>query len=78
MSVKTDISLVMSTEHGRRLVRFLLDITGVESSGFTEDERRDTFNAGKREIGIILTNMVRDADFDQYIQMVVEARNGTG
>lgn len=68
----TDLALVMQTAHGRRLIQTILDMAGVNATGFTGDPQRDTFNAGKREIGRGLEAMARATCFEDYILMVRE------
>lgn len=74
--IHTDLSMVMATAHGRRVLQSLLALTNVQGVDFTADERRDTFNLGRRSIGVYLTDWMKEADFDLYIKMLEEERNG--
>jgi hypothetical protein len=73
-----DLADVLRTEQGRRIVASLLAHTNVESHGFTDDARRDTFAAGQRSVGTYLLGWVRSVDYDLYERMMREAHeNGT-
>ena len=75
-NLDTDMALVMGTAHGRRVVASLLALTNVEGVDFTADERRDTFNLGRRSIGVYIADWVKQADYDLYLRMIEEQRHG--
>lgn len=68
--INTDMDLVLRTEHGRRVIKNLLDSAGVDSVVFTGDYGKDCFNQGKQALGIKIKRLAKESNFDAYIELV--------
>lgn len=74
--IQTDLALVMQTEHGRRIIRHLVDISGCDTVTFTGDYGQDCYDRGRQALGQKLKNLAHNADFELYIQMLRDTNNG--
>jgi hypothetical protein len=68
-----DIKWLMSSPRGRRIVSWLLDISGVNRSSYPCDTGM-AFREGGRNIGLQLQDRVRDHALDMYIAMLNEQK----
>lgn len=72
MSESTDLHLVASTPHGRRFLLRVIRASGCDSPVFTGEVSRDTFNAGRQSIGMMVRSWLQHESFDDYIKMLQE------
>lgn len=76
-NIHTDTALVMRTEHGRRLIKHILDISGCDAVTFTGEYGQDCFDRGKQAMGLKVKNLVKEADFDLYLTILRESHDAT-
>lgn len=69
-----DIRWLMGTEQGRRVMRKLLERTGVFRLSYTGNSQT-FFNEGQRNIGLPYFGMVTEHCPDEYILMMKEQNN---
>lgn len=74
--LQTDMSLVLETEHGRRLMKHLIDSSGCDAVKFTGEFGQDSFTRGQQSMGIAIKNLAFDADLERYIQLIRESHYG--
>jgi hypothetical protein len=67
------ISVVMSTEDGRRWVREFLELCHVGASSFSTDGLRMAYLEGERNIGNVFMASIMNADPKLYMLMMAEA-----
>ena len=67
-----EITVMMSTEGGRKFVSRILESTGVFVSSFDLDTHRHAYNAGKRQVGLSLIAELQQACPDKYLQLLEE------
>lgn len=75
-NIVADMNDVLKTEGGRRVIAYVLDISGMETSSFTGDATRDTFDTGRRSVGLQVASLAREADIDLYLKTLKENYNG--
>jgi hypothetical protein len=69
-----DIKWLMSSPRGRRLVWWMLSITGVFRTSFNASGSVTFFNEGSRNIGLQLLAKVQEHCIDRYVEMLAEQR----
>lgn len=67
--ITTDMALVLETEHGRRVIKHLLDTSGVDAVCFTGDYGQDCYDRGQQAMGQKIKNLAWQADHERLIQM---------
>lgn len=67
-----DIKWLMSSPRGRRLVWWLLDITGVYRTSFSSQRGGTDFNEGGRNTGLKLLAKVQEHCLDKFVEMLRE------
>lgn len=68
-----EISSIMSSHSGRRMMFRVLEMSGVDSPTFNPDPLTHAYNAGARErVGIPLRELLRNAAPGEYLQMMKE------
>lgn len=70
-----DISVIMSTKGGRKFINRVLDQCGVFSDTFDSDTHEHAKNAGRRQIGLWLTNELKEAAPGEFITLMKERLN---
>lgn len=69
-----DIKWLLSSPRGRRLVWWLLGITGVFRTSFNASGSTTFFNEGSRNVGLQLLAKVQEHCIDRYVEMLQEQR----
>jgi len=69
-----DIKWLMSSPRGRRLVWWLLDVSGIYRTSFSSSRNVTDFNEGGRNVGLRLLARVNDHCLDSYEKMLQEQR----
>lgn len=67
-----DIKWLMSSPRGRRLVWWILEITGIYRTSFSSTRNVTDFNEGGRNVGLKVLARVNDHCLDQYEVMFQE------
>lgn len=67
-----DIKWLMSSPRGRRLVWWLLDITGVYRTSFSSQRGGTEFNEGGRNTGLKILAKVQEHCLDRFVEMLRE------
>lgn len=73
--IQTDMGLVMQSEHGRRLIKHLLDISGCDGLSFEGSYGKDCYTQGQRALGLRIKNLAYEADFERFIHMLRESHS---
>ena len=68
-----DLRYLMADFRGRRFVRRLLEASRAQETTFTGELAGTSFNEGMRSVGIFVLDEIKEADFDGYIKLLVEA-----
>lgn len=71
-----DLQAVMKTEQGRRVLRRILDSTGVFRTSFVVDPGVTAFNEGRRDIGLRLMTDMAEADSAEYASIMTLSIKG--
>jgi hypothetical protein len=67
-----DFGMIMNTEHGRRFILRMLDITGFQKNSFTGNST--TFwNEGRRSVGLEIWADINEFP-ESYLLMITEGR----
>jgi hypothetical protein len=69
-----DFIWLMGEKRGRRVIRRLLEHTGVFRSSMTGNSQT-FFNEGVRSVGLKLMNLINSSDLDNYVLMLKEAKD---
>jgi hypothetical protein len=69
-----DFKWLMSSPRGRRLMKWLLELTGVYRTSFNNSGSITAFNEGQRNIGLALMAQLNDHCLDRYVEMLNEQR----
>jgi len=69
-----DIKWLLSSPRGRRIVWWLLSITGVFRTSFNASGSTTFFNEGGRNIGLQLLAKVQEHCMERYVEMLNEQR----
>jgi len=72
---RDDVTHVMSSQQGRRVVWNLLSAAGVFKTSFTGDNNATNFNEGRRSEGLRLFSDVMGFCPDLYMLMAKEAKD---
>lgn len=68
-----EISAIMSSQSGRKVLFRILEMSGLDYPTFSPDPISHAYNAGAREkVGIPLREMLRNAAPGEYLQMIKE------
>ena len=67
-----DFKWLMGQKRGRRIVRRLLDFTGINRSSFSNSGSQTFFNEGQRNVGLKLLLMINSDCTDEYVLMLKE------
>lgn len=70
-----NIAAIMSTKGGREFINRVLNQCGVFSDGFSPDTHEHAKNAGRRQIGLWLTNELKEAAPGEYLILIREHIN---
>ena len=72
MKIEDDFLDIMRTEGGRRVMAYLINMSGFHSPKFTMDPTGATVMLAERANGARLARMLQEIDFDLYIKMLKE------
>lgn len=67
-----DFKWLMSQKRGRRVVRRLLEFTGVNRSSFSSSGSQTFFNEGQRNVGLKMMSIINSDCVDEYVLMLKE------
>jgi len=70
--VKEAWQFVMSSNQGRLVVRDVLRMSGVGLSPFNGATNQTIKNVGMQDVGLQVTNRVREFAFDDYVKLIQE------
>jgi len=70
-----DISFILSSDQGRRYIWRMLGVTKTEKQTYEGDVNWSIFNAGERNIGLIIKADILEADPMSFIKMMLEAKD---
>lgn len=65
-----DFKWLMGSKRGRRIVRRLLNITGVHRTSFHNSGSVTAFNEGQRNVGLKLMDMINSHCGDEYVKLL--------
>ncbi|MBF31867.1 MAG: hypothetical protein Unbinned1322contig1000_60 [Prokaryotic dsDNA virus sp.] len=71
---RNDVEFVLSTESGRAFLWRVLSLCGVYQDINTDGEQETGRKLGQRSIGLLLMQIIGDADQDKLFQMMKEAK----
>jgi hypothetical protein len=74
-SIKADLRWLMSEKRGRRIMRWVLGWCGVHRSSFNTNTAVMAFQEGGRNVGLFLTDRLKDAGEKQFFLMLSEESN---
>lgn len=71
-----DLDGIMKTEQGRKVLRLILERSGLFESSFNPSDRVTAFNEGKRDIALWLYEHMKQANPGQLLTIIKEHNNG--
>lgn len=71
-----DIRSVMASEQGRRVIAWILDLTGLDESISSCDAMNMALLSGRRDVGLSIVKRLFRACPSNYEQLLRERRNG--
>lgn len=70
-----DFKWLMSQKRGRRIIRRLLDFTGINRSSFSTSGSQVFFNEGQRNVGLKMMHIINSDCADEYVLMLKEQQD---
>lgn len=71
-----DFLSVMNSKQGRRVLAGICEMTGMDSVDFCADLAKDSYNTGRRSIGVQITDEMKRIDYRKYVNMITEKKHG--